>query len=734
MFGKLKRLLKTKAIEWLDDKGEPIQRPNIVGGWNMGNILDCYHTGSYDNNFPNITRIAESFAEVAPFAVDANGEKLKQQPRLIGVLNNPNEDMAGSEFWETLAVMLLVHPVVYLLCWRREGRNVVPGGRITADNIAGFTFMEGVGVSTINGSTTYYYNGQTYDKYEVIALSLNVNPYDLSSGYSPSMAAKKWANVDDYVADYQAGYFRNGAVPAGQFVVTARDGKEFNDMVDALQAHHRGASNANNPVYVHRPISAIDDKPLGAQVEWVPFAQSTEKGTLQSIFDQANKKIDMDFGVPQEVKGYLQNSNYASAEVADYIFSRRVVYPKLRKVFSKFMHEFDRIVGGAGFALSFDYEIPVLTEVRKAQAETLQIMLGAGFTVESAVDALQLPSSFKELEKAEAPAENGTDNNQADTPIEDELASTDQPAQKAIKAKALDTGETIESDNQVTDKRLTNALRGLNEGVINIAADLARNGDSTGLEQLIRSAVQEQGLVDYAAKLIVSVLIAIMLERGEQAAQEFATELGLTNLNMEISPEKIEELTTRITELLQQFVDQTIAEIMSVVERISTIEGYDDDALVRDILELKIADEYRYDRWAVSERYEAEQNAVLIAAIIASEQAGLVAYKTWRIDPTSNDLCVDCLRMDGETVRADQPFSNGDMIPHYHPWCRCKAEFTWRRAEKSIKIACPSCGRYMMESTGGNMKNVICANSKCKKHFDIEVKCGKVKATERRTK
>lgn len=254
----------------------------------------------------------------------------------------------------------------------------------------------------------------------------------------------------------------------------------------------------------------------------------------------------------------------------------------------------------------------------------------------------------------------------------------------------------------------------------------------TGLEQLIRNEVQEQGLVDYAAKIIVSVLIAIMLERGEEAAQEFATELGLTDLNMGISPEKIEELTARITELLQQFVDQTIAEVVSVVERISAVEGYDDDALSRGILELKIADEYRYDRWAVSERYEAEQNAVLIAAIIASEQAGLVAYKTWRIDPTSNDLCADCLRMDGETVRADQPFSNGDMIPHYHPWCRCRARFTWRRPEKSIKVTCPSCGRYMFESAGGSMKNVICANSKCKKHYDIDVVKGKATFTERK--
>lgn len=731
MFDRLKKSLRSKMITWLDSNGEPSQRPGISGGWNMGSILDCYHTGSYDNNFPNITRIAESFAEVAPFAVDAKGERLAKQPRLIEVLNNPNQDMSGSDFWETLIVMLLVHPVVYLLCWRQEGRSIVPGGRITANNIAAFTFLEGVGVSTIDGVTTYHHEGKTYSKDEVIALSLNVNPYDLLSGYSPSMAAKKWANVDDYVAEYQAGYFRNGAVPAGQFVVTARDKEEFNAIVDALQAHHRGANNANNPIYVHRPVSSIDDKPLGAQVEWVPFTQSTEKGTLQSIFDQANKKIDMDFGVPQEVKGYLQNSNYASAEVADYIFSRRVVYPKLRKVFDKFMHQFNRIVGGAGFGLSFDYELPVLTDVRKAQAETLQIMLGAGFSVDSAVDALQLPSSFKKLEKTEQPA---ADDAESLSTIEKPEQAPESESQKSLKAKAMDETGQADGGERQSDRRIYNALRGLNEKVIDIAVGVAREGNLANLPSTVRSAVEQQQLISHTATLIVSVLLSIMLERGQEAAQEFTTELGLGELNMEVSPEKVDELTTRITELLEQFVDQTIEEVTRIVERASAVEEDGTDKLVREILDLRIADEYRYDRWAVSERYEAEQEAVLIAAIMASEEAELVAWKTWRIDPTSHDLCIDCLRMDGETVRADQPFSNGDMIPHYHPWCRCRAEYTWRRAEKSIKVSCPACGRYMMESTGGVMKNVICANSKCKKHFDIEVKDGKVKSVERKTK
>ena len=727
MFGKLKSQLKSKIITWLGDNGGPMASPGIGGRWNMGDIMGCYRNGSYDNNFPNITRIAESFAEVAPFAIDASGEKLNPQPHLIDVLNNPNEEMSGPDFWETLVVMMLVHPVVYLLCWRKEGRSIVAGGRITPENIAGFTFLEGVGVSTINGQTTYYCNGDTYTDKEVIALSLNVNPYNLLAGYSPSIAAKKWATVDDYVANYQAGYFRNGAVPSGQFVITARTTEEFNKIVDALQANHRGANNANNPLYVHRPVSTIDDKPLGAQVEWIPYAQTTEKGTLQSIFDQVNKKIDMDFGVPQEVKGYLQNSNYASAEIADYVFARRVIYPKLCKIYSKFTHALNRVTGGLGFALSFDYELPMLTDVRTAQAEALRTILSEGFTLESAVDALQLPSSFKKLVKDESAAPTATTSEEDS--VEDEAGSVPSNTEKSLKQKAVDVIDPV-AIKRGTDERIYGALKKLNEEVIDIALGLARDNRLNDARQSVPSSVKTAGLVEHTTRIIVSVLITIMLEEGQEAANSYAAELGLGDLEMELTEEEIDKLTERITELLQKFVDQTIEEIASRASSETTTETTDEE--LRKIAELKLDDEYRYERWAISERYEAEQTAVLIAALIAGDEADLVPYKTWEVDPNSNDLCVDCLRMDRETVPADQPFSNGDFIPHYHPYCRCRARFSWRRPEKSIKVACPSCGRYMLESTGGHMKNVICANSKCKKHYDIEVHKGKASFAERK--
>lgn len=74
------------------------------------------------------------------------------------------------------------------------------------------------------------------------------------------------------------------------------------------------------------------------------------------------------------------------------------MYPKLVKIYSRLTHEFNRIFGGMGFALSFNYELPMLTDTRKLQAEALKTMLDAGFTHESAVEALRLPESFRGLE------------------------------------------------------------------------------------------------------------------------------------------------------------------------------------------------------------------------------------------------------------------------------------------------------------------------------------------------
>lgn len=736
MFNKLKAAFKSKGITWQNQEGDGQGNFIPISSLGCNWLVNCARTGSYDNTFPNISRIAEAFAEVQPYAIDKDGQRMKKQPQIIETLYSPNSDMSGADFLEALIVMLLVHPVVYLLCWHRDGGENKPGGPITKDNIAAFTFLEGYSVATTGGITTYTNGTNTFTKDDVIALSLNVNPYNLVAGYSPTVAIKKWANIDDYIAEYQSGVFRNGAVPAGMFVVTAPTADEFNKTVDNLQAHHRGAQNANNVIYVHRPTSSIDGKPMGAQIEWIPFAQTNKDMTLDKIFDQANLKIDMNFGVPEEVKGHVSNSTYASAEVADYIFARRVVYPKLVKVYSKLTHELNRITHGLGCSISFDYDLPVLTDSRKVQVETLQMLLSSGFTVESAVNALQLPKSFLQL-APETTQE--VENMEIQENVENKPSQNEEgdKSVKDIKNKDADVDAlTDEIWRRPINENLLKIMRQYLRAVIDKAIEEIKNNpefykDSPNdLVVALKEWLEESYQIQISEQ-VITILLYLMLQSGNEEVDRLSEQLNLSDLTFNLSEEQLAELRRRVEDLITKYGNETIDHIISLLIAANE-RGDETESIVLQLEALKQSDDYRAERWAASEQHRADEEAVLIAAVLAGEDAGLETWKTWRINPASPDTCLDCFQMDGETVRAGEPFSNGQLIPHYHPWCYCTVEYSFRAPEKSVKITCPSCGRYMMESTGGSMKNVICANSKCKKHYDIDVAKGKTTFTERK--
>lgn len=702
-------------------------------------LLAATRLGSYDNNFSAISRIAETFAEVEPYAVDANGDKLAVQPPLIEILKNPTQEMSGTDFAESLITMLLVHPTVFLLVWHSEAGNSDPvaGGQgLTPDNIAGFTFLEDASRVKLDGKIYYRTpDGKIWTTQDVLTFSLNVNPYSLTNGYSPTMAAKKWSTVDDYVADYQAGFFKNGAIPAGQMVVTAPSVEAFNDTVDRLQAQHRGASNANNVVYVHRPTSQIDGKPMAASIEWIPFTQPAKDSTLQSIFDQANKKIETTFGVPAEVKGYLQNSNYASVETANYIFERYVVYPKLVKVWSRFTHELNRMTGGLGYAISFDYELPVLTDALTSQVNSLNSLLAQGYTVESSVKALNLPSSFLELEKEETPEPEPEPEAVNDVPESEPVEPVDESEEaksikSVLKAKAP-SGEVAEQDVAVavTDPELKSIIQNYNASIISEVIRRYLKGEpitATDLSEWLETS----GLKDNVTDLVTTILLAIMQTNGQEALSEFAKELGLEDMTFSVPAETEQDMRERIADLIQSYGEQTIDELLARIDVASQSPDATQEQVRQQLQEINALDAYRVDRWAASEQHYHTEVAILVAASIASQRTDLTPYKTWRINPLSPDICANCIAMNGETVPLDQPFSNGNMVPAFHPHCYCTMEITFRPAVKSVKVTCPKCGRYICESTGGDIKGVICSNSKCKRKFDITVANGKIKAVE----
>lgn len=830
MFDKIKRLLgKPVAPEQPDmpDVGAingQIPHLPILGLSGFG-----LRNGSYDNTFPSISRIADAIAEVQPIAINAEGKEVKNA-HLLEVLNRPNKEMCSTDFMEALAVMLLVHPKVHLLLWRKNANGELEaGGQITEQNIAGLTFMEGANERIIAGKSEFHINGRVFTENEVISLSLAVNPYRLSDGYSPSVAAKKWATTDDYIAEYHNAQFRNNARPAGMLTIVADTAEEFNDAVDTIEAKFRGASNAGNTIYNMRPSQTLDGKPAPAKIEWTPFAMTNKDLTLQPIYEQANRKMENVFGVPDEVRGHLQNSNYASAEVADYIFSRRVVYPTLVKIYAKLTHEFNRVFGGMGYALSFHYEVPMLTDTRKLQAEALKTMIDAGFSVETSVEALRLPESYRQLKLASTASTKQCSAAQA---VEAELRSNEADDAVADRSEAKRSDTCAMRPNKSTSAQLHG---------IKVALEDEGEEDEGELPQAKADLVSPNLLIAYnnmthqiMTEIEMSITDYVALYEDDELDVEHELDLleGVIERNFRNAPELERDITEIKSDLDGLRAGTVVARGQDLAEQLGEeVDTLDIGLKIKDHIEQVVADDL-YDSYRATAKNLLNATAVILYQVLGrdidktatpeeleSEILGRLAqlgekqewravrfgfteqqivmsitaqmlwewaqneykfkgYKTWRVSPLSPAPCEDCLKIDGETVRITEKFSNGLMYPPLHPNCYCFCVYSTSRtgkdvgrversvkqtasdeagrpqsaeratgedgkecqrtakheavgqanaigeasadAQPTIKITCPKCGRFLMDASSAKIQKMICPNTKCKARLSID--------------
>lgn len=717
MFDKLKqRFTKKKGIVNQDGTN-----------WNVAqNRAGCYgfcstSDGSYDNLFPDVSRIAEQIATILPYAINAEGETINPQPQGIKALYSPNKEMSGPEFFETLATLALTQPTVYILVYRMDGGD----GEITPDNIGGFTFLQGITPEFYaDGSARYRLRGRVIDDSRVIALSLNVNPYDVLYGYSPATAAKKWASLDDYIADWQAGSFRNNAIPAGEFIITARDADEFNAIVDEMERKHKGAGRNNNVSYVHRPTSSIDGKPLPAQIEWVPFAQSPKDLALDSVFDQANKKTAMAFGVPEEIKGFLQNSNYASVATAERIFDKYTVLPKATKIWAKFTHELNRITGGLGYAITFDYEPAQLADEDKVNAETTRIQLetlrsalDAGFELDSIVTALELPEGFKMLNLK---PETQVETNQEVTEEFESEASQVETSTKIVKAKSV-----------ASDSELEHLLEEYNEEQVEAAIegaefDIAKNAKRIAKELL---PVIVGGAVLYA-----------LGKQKELETEALAKGYPVENLKTyEPSAEFTDTYLNYLSDVMLSYSQDTADAIKRVMEMGYT-NNFTRAEVNASLRELLPGEFWRIRRLQRTESHRSEQMASLDMARQAVAELDIEgATKVWHVNPMSLNHCELCENLDGKELplgESFEEFANANELGSFsagapevadaHPNCMCYLTYNLpdipqdEVVEKSVKVKCPKCKRYICEAkSGAKLNNVVC--SRCGEHFDKEV-------------
>lgn len=692
--------------------------------YSVHSTMRCLENGSYDNNYPNITKIAEQFAVTFPYAIDANGEQLREVPQAVAALYHPNKQMSGTRFFKTLAVMALVHPAVHILVWHKQGRDSVDSPKgLTADNITGFTFLEDYRVEIEGGRKVYKtYKGQKYTEDNVITISLDVNPYSVLAGYSPSLAAKKYSTLDDYIADYEKAYFENGAQPAGQLIITAPTEEAFNESVDYLQRKHRGPRGNNNIIYTHRPTNERGEA-QNAQIEWIPFNSGGNKAlSLGELFEQAEKVRDTAFGVPAEVKGLVQNSNYASVATAAHIFEKYTVYPKLLQVWTDFTHELNRITGGLGYSLAFDYEITPLADEEKVKAETQKIQfdtisnaLNAGFALDSIIEAFGLPDDYKKLAEANVGDESDPEVATEESSDADQLETST----KAVKSKSI---------YDVVDKPDPKLVAAIDEAMLDQieAAIRAENYEAT-----------EERNEKLSNDMFVALVESMVLAGG---AQMIGGRLMLTREGIDVPAsasytvsEPLKERYHRfLKNVAQSFNTGTADSIRKVLDQ-ADFERWNEQQTANGLRGIMSTDEWRVQRLSRSETHRSNGLASLDSMEQLQDETGVQLEKVWRLNPNTTNHCPECEALDGTVHDLTTPFIGEEEnewadieSADAHPNCGCYLTYQIARIQKSVE--CPKCKRHLVNSDGGSIKGIKCQG--CKSKFDFSVVGGKVISKE----
>lgn len=712
------------------DKAQQVKNEtNFIGRTSIGLSNPGMHMGldlrsdTYASAYPSIRAIANEYMTVLPKAIGSNGEPVKSN--ILDALYHPNQLDSVVSFNEKLATCTLVLPKTYILVWRNERGEAKPGGDFgfKGRNIAGFTFLENPGISRRDGKTYYNLGSQWFTEDEVIILDGGVDPHNLYGGYSPTEAACRWITLDDYIADFQKGFFENNAIPAGMFKISAATPTEFEDIVRNLKNRHKGAGNNNNVTYSHAPVDPNTGKVAEAKIEWIPFQQSNKDIDFKSLFEQANRRIDQAYGVSAFVKGTDDAPNYATAQVSDKNFAKRAVLPLLTRNYAQLTHELNRITGGMGIALTFDYDIPAVSDEEKVVAEThvihanlLSSLELTGYSLDSIVDAFDLPKRLKLLKKDQAPAVIENDKPQVDEGGEVEKSPDPekidgvQPlnsVEKELHCQACDRFLGVTTQASYTDKlKCSNSkCKALEVPTVKEAAkaDTLKaqlpNADvqiyEQQLETVIRThmerhidraissleapqdAVEEdtEEFTDDMMVVIVSVLVA-------SGALQIAQGLNLLSQSgipvtgaVEFALSEAQEQAYRgyLSKVSKSFWGDTAKTIEGVLNR-GNAEGWTRGEMEAALRNIVNTDEWRIKRLAVSEINTSQSKGGLFSMEQIQDENDVEFQKVWT-HWGSDAPCPDCQVMIGRKlglkeafVKEGESFINADGKQTTNTW------------------------------------------------------------------
>lgn len=632
----------------------------------------------YENMFAQVRPLIDEMKVVRPYGIGKNGAKLPmaRTPELMW-LSNPNDDMGWAEFADLMFATWLTEDELDIHVWKDkrghvEGYTIIPPQTRIYLGYGRWEWQ----VMTTDGLEVLHED-------EVMRLRFSRSPQDVQKGISPASSVRVWAQLDDLVAQYQRAYFENGAVPATITFIRASTEAKYNATRHELERETRGARNKNKTVYVWRQFDndSGDEKD---QIEVKTIQGNNSTLAIKEIVSIINDRLNKSIGVSNFILGDDSSAKYDNAELSDHQFTKRRVYPALISFWNQFEHELDRVVGGSiGYAISFDLEIPELTErvkvkaeINRIRSESLVNLISAGASAVGAVKALGLPENWQMA--ADGIWAKGVAG-QLNAPISIEYKAPKQLPKAQTKTH---TDKKHCCCHHTLDELppMTAAEREIYDLLIMLGKSIMEQDNSTDVDATIRemSAMLQEDAKDGAkdgAK-------ALELLANEEVAGEIRNILK----SNEIYTSKALEgrIADRTATLVRGYAGYT-RDVMNNV--LASSQGMTANEIKRQLSE--VLPKNRAELIARNETVYAIKSGRIEQDQQLAEKYGLQIKLVWR---TSHDnrVCPVCAAMDGKETMLGKAFvdtvttedgevvswdhsswNDGGKIPDAHPNCRC---------------------------------------------------------------
>jgi phage portal protein BeeE len=627
----------------------------------------------YENVFAQVQPLINDMKMVRPFGVGKNGGVLPmaRTPELA-LLDSPNDEMGWGEFAGAMFATWLTEDELDIHVHMERGK------------VKGYTILP-PGSKVYIGNGDYYFQVITDDgmeniyRDEVMTLRFSRSPKNLQRGISPATAIRAWAQTEDVLAQYERAYIENGAIPASITFIRASSWDKFNQTRKELERDLRGPSNHGKTVYVWRQFNNDTGESMD-QVEVRTIQGNNSTLAIKELTDIINDHLNKAFGVSNFILGDDSSAKYDNAELSDYQFTRRRVYPALMAFWDQFQFELDRITGGLGYAIQFKLELPDLTERQKVRAETDKIrvenitaLIKAGATPKDAIMALNLGDNWKGVARGiwtKALAEPTTDIKQKssqkmyDTPL---LNNNSQYEHCCDSVNATDELPPMDAD----ELKIYNTLLDMAERIFANTPNIDADGVIEEIERVLERKAQ-LGATDGAER------VAGLL-KDEAVVSEIKNSIE----NLQISGTLKDRIHERTTQLVNRYGESTNDLMNEVLENSAGKSAGEIRKALREVMPT-----WQAERIARTETVYAFKSGRLDEDERLNRRHNLNLKLVWRARHDSK-TCDVCAAMDGETVTVGDAFEhiketddgmiawtpnewNDDgRIPQPHPNCRC---------------------------------------------------------------